>query len=103
MVVKIKSKRNQKKLGKKGSLSKRGTSMKKKSLKKQSSQSNNISLKNPNTKIVGYCLICKKKNMVMKRCMFFENKNGSIRVKGHCQNCNTKMNTFMSGKLFIKN
>ena len=101
MVVKIKSKTKPQKLIKKGKVSKKGTAMKKKSPKKvKSMNTNNISLKDPNTKIVGYCLICKKKNMVMKRCIFFMNKNGSIRVKGHCQNCNTKMNTFMSGKLF---
>lgn len=85
----VKSKKNYKK-------------MKKKSIKKQNSQSNNISLKDPNTKIVGYCFTCKKKNMVMKKCIFIENKNGSMRVNGYCQNCNTKMNTFMSGKLFIR-
>ena len=61
--------------------------------------SKNISLKNPNQPLIGYCVVCKAKGN-MNNCSFFRNPNGSVRVAGICQKCGTKMNTFMGADKF---
>lgn len=61
--------------------------------------SKNISLRNPNQPLVGYCVVCKAKGN-MNNCNFFRNPNGSVRVAGVCQKCGTKMNTFMGADKF---
>lgn len=51
--------------------------------------------------VKGYCVVCKKKGVVMKKCKFQRNKNGSVMAKGHCPHCDAKMNTFMSSSFFM--
>lgn len=75
-------------------------STKKKSGKRKTTNGK-ITLKNPNQQLIGYCVVCKAKGK-MNDCQFFLNPNGSVRVAGKCQVCNTNMNTFMKGDQFNK-
>lgn len=78
---------------------KRSNKSRKSKSKAKAVPSKNISLKNPNQPLVGYCVVCKAKGN-MNNCSFFRNPNGSVRVAGICQKCGTKMNTFMGADKF---
>ena len=51
--------------------------------------------------VKGYCVVCKKKGVVMTKCKFKRNRNGAVMAKGHCPHCNAKMNTFMKSSFFM--
>ena len=81
----------------KGNRFKKGT--KKKGVKKISGS---IIPKNSSQVFTAMCLgKCKRTKQQISNVKFNRNPNGSIRVSGVCSKCGTKMNTFVSGKLFV--